>query len=78
MAQKCFASISTTGLHCAWCITRNVIENCIEMSQAFCEKHNVPCAKAGYYCNKFIGYRPDYRMTDEEERELVERLRKEQ
>ena len=78
MAQKCFASISTTGLHCAWCITKNVIEDGIEMSQAFCEKHNVPCEKFGYYCNKFIGYEPDFRMTDEEERELVERLRKEE
>ena len=75
MKQKCFASISDTGLHCAWCITRNVIEDGVEMSQAFCEKHNKSCKELGYYCSCFVGNKPDYRMTDEEEKELVEKLR---
>ena len=75
MTQKCFASISDTGLHCAWCITRNVLEEGIELSQAFCENHNKPCKELGYYCNDFIGYEPDYRLTDEEEKELIENLR---
>lgn len=78
MAQKCFASISDTGLHCAWCITRNVIENGLEMLQAYCDKHKKPCKDMGYYCSCFIGYKPDYRMTDEEERKLVNTLRTEQ
>jgi hypothetical protein len=75
MTQHCFASISSTGLHCAWCVTRNILENGIELSQAFCENHNVPCKELGYYCGDFIGFHPDYRMTDEEEHELVESLR---
>ena len=75
MAQQCFASISSTGLHCAWCITRNILEDDIELSQAFCENHKKPCKELGYYCDSFIGYHPDYRMTDEEEQELVESLR---
>lgn len=75
MAQHCFASISSTGLHCAWCVTRNILENSIELSQAFCENHNVPCKELGYYCGDFIGFHPDYRMTDEEEHELVKSLR---
>lgn len=75
MGQKCFASISDTRLHCAWCITRSVVEGGIEMSQAFCEKHNKPCKELGYYCGSFIGYYPDFRMTDEEEQKLVESLR---
>ena len=76
MAQKCFASISSTGLHCAWCVTRNIIEDGVELDQAFCEKHQKPCEELGYYCCDFIGYHPDYRMTDEEEMELIEKLRK--
>lgn len=75
MKQKCFASISDTGLHCAWCITRNVVEDGIELSQAFCENHNKPCKELGYYCSDFIGYKPDYRMTDEQEQKLVKSLR---
>lgn len=75
MAQQCYASISDTGLHCAWCVTRNVVEDDIEMSQIFCEKHNMPCQELGYYCFDFIGYKPDYRMTDEEEMDLIEKLR---
>ena len=38
-----------------------------EQAIAFCENK---C-----YCSDFDGYRPDYRMTDEEEHELVESLR---
>lgn len=75
MVQKCFASISNTGLHCAWCITRYVDNEGVELSQAFCEKHNRPCEELGYYCGSFIGYHPDYHLTDEEEGEIVERLR---
>lgn len=75
MTQQCYASISDTGLHCIWCITRNVVEDGIEMSQIFCEKHNLPCQELGYYCSDFAGYKPDYRMTDEEEMDLIEKLR---
>ena len=75
MTQKCFASISSTGLHCAWCITRQIIEDDTELDQAFCEKHNRPSKELGYYCDSFIGYHPDYRMTDEEEQKLIEKLR---
>ena len=75
MAQNCFASISSTGLHCAWCVTRQIMEDGIELDQAFCEKHNKSCKELGYYCNGFIGYHPDYRMTDKEEQKLVESLR---
>jgi len=78
MAQRCFASVSDTGLHCAWCVSRNIVEDGIEMSQAFCEKHNRPCKEMNYYCSSFIGYEPDYRMTDEEEDELVNKLRNNQ
>ena len=45
------------------------------MAQAFCEKHNMPCEELGYYCGDFIGFHPDYRMTDEEEMYLIELLR---
>lgn len=76
MAQKCYASISDTGLHCAWCIKREIIFRGIEIDEAFCEKHNKPCQELGYFCSDFTGYKPDYRMTDEEERELIEKLRK--
>lgn len=65
MTQQCYASISDTGLHCAWC----------EFTEAYCEKHNLPCRKLNYFCSDFIGYKPDYRMTDEEEHKLVENLR---
>lgn len=75
MAQKCFASISDTGLHCAWCITRQIMENGVELDQAFCENHKKPCKELGYYCDSFIGYHPDYRMTDKKEQKLVESLR---
>lgn len=75
MGQQCFASISDTGLHCAWCTNRQIIEDGIEIDQAFCEKHNKPCEELGYCCGSFIGYHPDYRMTDEEEQKLVESLR---
>jgi hypothetical protein len=75
MAQNCFASISSTGLHCAWCITRQISENGVELDQAFCENHNKPCKDLGYYCGDFIGYRPDYRLTDEEEQQIISNLR---
>lgn len=76
MKQTCFASWSDTGLSCAWSITRDIIEDGVELSQYFCEKHNKPCKELGYYCSSFIGYHPDYRMSDEEEQDLVEKLRK--
>lgn len=76
MAQKCYARNSSTGLHCAWCVTRNILEDGIEISQIYCEKHEMPCKELGYYCSNFIGFHPDYRMTDEEEMELIEKLRK--
>ena len=72
--QKCYASISNTGLHCAWCVTRNDDNG---NSQAFCEKHNKPCEELDYYCSGFIGYEPDCRMTDEEEQKLINKLRNE-
>ena len=75
MAQRCFASISETGLHCARCVTREAFFQGAEIEEAFCEKHNKPCQELGYYCSDFIGYKPDYRMTDEEEQELVNELR---
>lgn len=74
MAQHCFASISDTGLHCAWCVTRYIVEDGTELSQAFCKKHNIPCSELNYYCSSFIGYKPDWRMTDEEEEEMIEDL----
>ena len=40
MAQQCFASISETGLHCAWCVTREVFFQGVKIEEAFCEKHN--------------------------------------
>jgi hypothetical protein len=73
--QYCFASISDTGLHCAWCITRDIVENGIELSQAYCEKHNKPCKEFDYYCSYFIGYTPDCDMSDKEEAELINELR---
>lgn len=76
MTQKCYASISSTGLHCVWCITREIIFQGKEIDETFCEKHNKPCRELGYICSDFTGYKPDYRMTDEEERELIEKLRK--
>ena len=72
--QKCYASISNTGLHCAWCVTRNDND---DNSQEFCEKHNKSCEKLNYYCTDFIGYKPDYRMTDKEEQKLINELRDE-
>ena len=75
--QKCYASISDTGLHCAWCITREVLFQGSEIDEAFCEKHNKSCEELGYYCSDFIGYKPDYRMTDEEEQKLIDKLRDE-
>lgn len=75
MAQRCYASISDTGLHCVWCVTRLVTFDGCEFTEAYCEKHNLPCRKLNYFCSDFIGYKPDYRMTDEEEHELVESLR---
>ena len=76
MAQKCYASISSTGLHCVWCVAREIMFQGKEIEEIFCEKHNNPCQDLGYFCSDFIGYKPDYRMTDEEERELIEKLRK--
>lgn len=74
--QRCFASISNTGLHCAWCITRDVIlVPGIEIAQAFCEKHNKSCEELGYYCSDFIGYKPDYNMTDDDEQKIINALR---
>lgn len=70
--QQCYAIISDTGLHCAWCVTRNDDNG---NSQAFCEKYNKPCEELGYYCSEFIGYKPDYRITDEEEQKLINELR---
>lgn len=78
MTQHCFASISDTGLHCSWCITKNIIQNGVKLSQAFCEKHNMPCEELNYYCHSFIGYKPDYRMTDNEEQELRKELQRKQ
>lgn len=75
MIQRCFASISDTGLHCAWCITRDVYWGTIMLSQAYCEKHGKPCKEMGYYCSDFIGYHPDYRWTDEEEQQIRNELR---
>jgi len=75
MSQHCYASISDTGLHCAWCVTRLVTLDGCEFTEAFCEKHNKPCRKLGYFCSNFTGYKPDYRMTDEEEKELIDKLR---
>lgn len=72
--QQCYAIISDTGLHCAWCVTRN---DDGYNSQSFCEKHNKSCEELGYYCSDFIGYKPDYRMTDEKEQKLIEELRNE-
>ena len=76
MAQECYASISSTGLHCVWCVTREIMFQGKEIEEIFCEKHNKPCQDLGYFCSDFIGYKPDYRMSDEEERELIEKLRK--
>lgn len=76
MEQNCYASISDTGLHCAWCVTRKVKIDNVEMTQSFCEKHNKPCEEMGYYCHFFIGYKPDYRLTDEEEQQIVNKLKK--
>lgn len=73
MGQKCYASISDTGLHCAWCVVRKHPNT--EMTEAFCEKHNAPCEQLGYYCSSFLGFKPDYWMSDEEEMDLVEKLR---
>ena len=75
MGQKCFASISTTVLSCAWCFTRQVLEDGVELDQAFCEKHKKPCQELGYYCGDFIGYHPEYLMTDEEEQQIINELR---
>lgn len=75
MTQQCYASISDTGLHCAWCVTRLVTFDGCEFTEAYCEKHNLPCRKLNYFCSDFIGYKPDYRMTDEEEMNLIEKLR---
>lgn len=75
MAQNCYASISDTGLHCAWCITRKIMTDSAEMTEVFCEKHNKPCKEMGYYCHFFIGYKPDYRLTYEEEQKIVNKLR---
>ena len=72
MAQRCYASISDTGLHCAWCVTRISLDG---FTEAFCEKHSKACRELGYYCSGFIGYKPDYRITDEEEKELIDKLR---
>lgn len=74
MSQRCFASISDTGLHCAYCVTRNVIEDGVEMTQAYCNKHNRPCIELNYYCSSFIGYRPDWRLSDDEEQEMIDEL----
>lgn len=73
--QKCFASISDTGLHCAWCITRDIVENGVELSQAYCEKHNKPCKELDYYCSCFIGYTHDCDMSDKEGAKLINELR---
>lgn len=51
------------------------MEDGIELDQAFCEKHKLPCKDLGYYCGDFIGYRPDYRLTDEEEQQIINDLR---
>ena len=75
MTQKCFASISNTGLHCAWCITRKLYWNQVKLDQAYCEKHEKPCEEMGYYCVDFIGYRPEYWWTDEEEQQIRDELR---
>lgn len=75
MAQRCFASISDTGLHCAWCISREVQEGGEVILQMFCEKHGRPCQELNYYCHAFVGYKPDYKMSDEEELLLVAKLR---
>lgn len=75
--SKCFASISDTDESCAWCVTNTIVVDGIEMFQAFCEKHNKPCGELNYYCRSFIGYKPNYRLSDEEVREIVESLRKE-
>lgn len=72
MAQRCYARISDTGLHCAWCVTRETSEG---LSQTFCEKHGKSCEEMGYYCSDFIGYKPDWRMSDKEEQKLLRRLR---
>ena len=69
--QKCYASISNTGLHCAWCVTRNDDDDNIRKNIIF--KKIVLCNC--YYCSDFIGYKPDYRMTDEEEQKLINELR---
>lgn len=73
--QQCYASISDTGLHCAWCVIRYVSLQGWETCEAFCEKHNKSCEELGYYCSDFIGYKPDYRMTDKEEQKLINELR---
>ena len=39
-------------------------------------EHDKPCEELGCYCSSFIGYHSDYRMSDEEEQDLVEKLRK--
>ena len=75
MTQKCFASISDTGLHCAWCTTREIYWNQVKLDQAYCEKHEKPCEEMGYYCVDFIGYRPEYWWTDEEEQQFRDELR---
>ena len=73
--QQCYASISDTGLHCAWCVTRVFSFQGWEGAEAFCEKHNKSCQELGYYCSDFIGYKPDFSMTDEEEQKLINELR---
>ena len=75
MAQKCYAAGSDTGLHCAWCITLEIYWNQVELDQAYCEKHEKSCEEMKYYCGDFIGYHPDYTMTDEEEQEIRNKLR---
>jgi|GEM_PF-5833358 len=75
MVQKCYASISSTGLQCAWCENCEVMQDGVWLDQAFCEKHKMPCEDLNYYCGDFIGYRPDYRMTDDEEQQIINELR---
>ena len=79
MAQKCYAAGSDTELHCIWCITREVTEDCHVMDEMYCEKHEKPCMELSYGigCRTFKGYHPDWRMTDEEEDELINKLREE-
>jgi hypothetical protein len=77
MKQRCYAGISDTGLSCIWCVNRQVQENGIELDQAFCEKHGKPCEDMACYCWGFVGFKPDYRMSDEDEELLIEKLRAE-